>query len=322
MRRQTIGIAVVALIALAPLHLFASGQAEMAEYPSEAITLIVPFGAGGGMDTTARAMAQISDEYLGVPLVVVNRTGGSGTIAVTEASRAEADGYTLLVADTGTLHAVPLMQEVEYSLDDFDVVSGVNLNDVILITRTDSAYETVSDLANATERVRYGTVGAGSVLHALATAFVDQTGINATNVPFGSTAETVTAVLSGIIDVGVGHPNQARTGLADGTLRAIGVFSDQRIAALPNVPTMREEGYDLSLQVYNVLLAPAGIPADRLAILREAFVGILSDPFMQENAAGRNLVLYAESGEVVGPKLTQDASLTEDLFRELGLLAR
>lgn len=313
-------ILVLLVYSLAASFVGASGAGEVSDFPNQTITVIVPFGAGGGMDTTARAMAQLSNEYLGVPMSVVNRVGGAGTIALTEAARADADGYTLVIADTGTLHAVPLTQNVQYSLDDFEVVSGINLNDVILITPIDSPYETVADLANATERVRYGTVGAGSVLHALATAFVDQAGISATNVPFASTAETVTAVLSGVIDVGVAHPNQARTGLADGTLRAIGVFSDERVEALPDVPTMRESGFDLSLQVYNVLLAPAGIPADRLEILREAFVGILSDQFMQDNASGRNLVLYPESGVTVGPKLLDDGELTEALFRDLGVM--
>jgi len=128
--------------------------------------------------------------------------------------------------------------------------------------------------------------------------------------------------LSGIIEVGVGHPNQAQTGLNDGTLRAIGVFSDERIAALPNVPTMKEEGYDLSLQVYNVLLAPSGVPADRLSFLRDAFVNILNDNFMQQNAASRSLVLFPESGVTVGPKLETDAVFTENLFLELGIITR
>jgi len=182
-------IALIVGLFMTSVMMFGAGQTQRSNetFPSQPITVVVPFGAGGGIDTTARAMAQLSNQYLGVPMVVVNRTGGAGTIALTEVSRAAADGYTLIIADSGTLHGVPLMQSVDYSLDDFVAISGVNLNDVILITRADSPYQSVSDLARATERIRYGTVGAGSVLHALATAFVGQTGIQATNVPFAST---------------------------------------------------------------------------------------------------------------------------------------
>ena len=312
-------LVVALLVVVVAATSFAAGAGEE-EFPSEAVTVIVPYRAGGGMDTTARTMASVSEEYLGVPLVVVNRTGGAGTIATVEASRAEPDGYTLLMVDIGVLAVTPLTQDVQYALSDFDAVSGVNVNDIILVVPADSPYQTADDLAEADERVRYGTTGRGSILHAIATAFIDQTGIEATNVPFGSTADTVNAVLGGNIDVGVAHPNQARTGLADGTLRAIGVFSNERVEALPDVPTMVEQGYPIAQQLYNVVLGPAGVPEDRLEVLREAFVGMLNDPVVTGNAANRNLVLWPESGETVGPQLLTDAAAIAQTFRELGVV--
>lgn len=320
-RLHRLSIAVLTMLFVAAM-VFAEGSAEAdgADYPTGPITLLVPFRAGGGMDTTARTLSTISQDYLGVPLVVVNRTGASGTIAVTEGSNAEADGYTLLMGDVGTLVALPLTQEVDYSVSDFEVVSGVNVNDVILVVHSDSQYQSVEDLANATERVRYGTVGRGSILHALATAFFNEVGVESTNVPFGSTADTVTAVLGKSIDVGVAHPNQARTGLADGTLRAIGVFSNERVAALPDVPTMPEFGYDIALQVYNVLLVPAGVPADRLEFLRDAFVQMLNDPVVQNNAASRSLVLWPVSGTTAGPQLVADNERIEQIFTDIGVI--
>lgn len=318
--RNTLALSLYLLMMASVAFAAGAPEAQAETYPDQPITLIVPFAAGGGMDITARALGQVSQTYLGVPLVVVNRTGGSGTIAATEVARANPDGYTLLAADSGSIISAPLTQAVEYSLDDFVAVSGLNVNDVILITRTGSGFDSVADVVNSPTRIRFGTVGTGSVLHALAVAFFDQAQIDSTNVPFASTQETVTAVLSGIIEVGVAHPNQARTGLADGSLQAIGVFSDQRAASLPNVPTMVEQGYEISLQVYNMILAPAGIAPDRLAFLEGAFVKMLNDPSVQQNAISRNLVLWPESGEAVDSKMAADVELTRQLYVDLGVI--
>jgi putative tricarboxylic transport membrane protein len=292
------------LLSLFGTYLSANGVMDNDKaYPSETITIIVPFKAGGGMDTTARTLASVSQEHLGVPVVVVNRTGGSGTIAASEASRKEADGYTVFMVDIGTMGVAPLSQDLDYSLDDFDFISGINVNDIILISKSDSPYQSIDDLAKSTERIRYGTTGVGGILHSVASSFVEESGLNATNVPFGSTADTVTAVLGGHIEIGVAHPNQARSGIADGTLKVLGAFSDERVKSLPDVPTMKELGYDIAVQVSNFCLIPKGADPEVLEVLRKGFVDMLNDPVVKENAANRNLVLWPEDGAMTEAKV-------------------
>jgi len=294
----------ILLLSLFGTLLFANGAMDNEKtFPSETITIIVPFKAGGGMDTTARTLASVSQEHLGVPVVVVNRTGGSGTIAASEASRKEADGYTVFMVDIGTMGVTPLSLDVDYSLDDFDFISGVNVNDIILISKSDSPYQSIDDLKKSTERIRYGTTGVGGILHSVATSFIDESGLDATNVPFGSTADTVTAVLGGHIEIGVAHPNQARSGIKDGTLKVLAAFSGERVKSLPEIPTMKELGYDISVQVSNFFLIPKGADPQVLEVLRKGFVDMLNDPVVEENAANRNLVLWPIAGSDLEAKV-------------------
>ncbi len=297
--------------------LFAAGDQETGSesFPDKAVTVIIPYKAGGGMDTTARALAAISKEHLGVPLVIVNRTGGAATIAASEAYKADPDGYTLFLVDIGAMGVTPLKQEVDYSIDGFDFICGINVNDIILVTRSDSDYKDLDDLINTKERIRYGTTGAGSILHGVASSFIDEVGINATNIPFSSTTDTVTAVLGGHIEIGVAHPNQARSGLADGSLRVLGVFSAERVKSLPDVPTMKELGFDITVQVSNFLLAPKGVDEAKLTILRDAFVAMLNAPALLENAKNRNLVLWDAKGDEAKDIILANIELFKTIFK-------
>ncbi|MGL1890623.1 MAG: tripartite tricarboxylate transporter substrate binding protein [Spirochaetaceae bacterium] len=296
--------------------LFANGASEKNEgiFPTEAVTLIIPYKAGGGMDTTARALAAVSKKHLGVPLVIINKTGGAGTIAASTAYNSKADGYTLFMVDIGAMGVTPVKQKVDYSIDGFDFISGINVNDIIIVTNSDSPYKTLSDLTSSTERIRYGTTGAGSILHGVATSFVEQSGISATNIPFGSTTDTVTAVLGGHIEIGIAHPNQARSGLADGSLRVLAVFSENRVKSLPEIPTMKEMGYDISVQVSNFLLAPKGVDPEKLTILRDAFVNMLNDPAVLDNAKNRNLLLWDAKGVEAEKTILANIEILQSIF--------
>jgi tripartite-type tricarboxylate transporter receptor subunit TctC len=140
--------------------------------------------------------------------------------------------------------------------------------------------------------------------------------IQATNIPFNSTSDTVTAVLGNHIEIGVVHPNQARSGLMDGTLRALAVFSDKRVKSLPDVPTMKELGYDISVQVSNFLLVPKGVDEAKLTILRNAFVGMLNDPAVLENAKNRNLVLWDAKGTDAEDIILSNIATLESVFSD------
>lgn len=302
---------------------FSAGTTEQTtvdKFPDRPITVIVPFAAGGGMDTTARKLASLSQQYLGVPLAIVNRTGGSGSIGVTEGSRAEADGYTVLFTDNGTVTSIPLTMAVTYTLDNFDAVSGLNINYIIIAVNSKSPYKTVADLVNAKTRIRYATVGTGSFLHMAMSTLFKTAGTDATNIPFQSTAESVAAVMGGHIEAAAAHPNLVQAGLADGSLRIIGVFSDERIPTMPEVPTLKESGYDISLGVYNLILVPKGVPANRLEILRKGFIAMLNDPEMVKDAKNRSLELYPVEGNKLMERTGLEAKTVKTVLNDMGLL--
>ena len=295
------------------------GSGSVDDFPSQPINVIVPFAAGGGMDTTARKLGTLSAKHLGVPLVVVNRTGGGGSIGVTEGSRADADGYTVLFTDIGTLSSVPLTQQVTYSIDSFDGISGLNINYVIIAVNAASPYRTVNDLVKSGTRIRYATVGTGSILHMAMASLFKAAGTQATNIPFQSTAESVAAVMGNHVEAAAAHPNLVQAGLADGTLRIIGVFAERRIASMPEVPTVKEAGYDITLGIYNLILVPKGVPENRRAKLTEGFLAMLNDPEMVRDATNRSLELFTVDGNELMTIARQDVEATKLILKDMGM---
>ncbi len=158
------------------------------------------------------------------------------------------------------------------------------------------------------------------MLHLAMASLFKASGTRATNIPFQSSAESVAAVMGNHVEAAATHPNLVQAGLADGSLRILGVFSDARIPSMPNVPTIAEAGYDISLSVYNVILVPAGVPDERLAVLRKAFVAMLNDPEMVKDASNRMIELYPKDGDLLLAAARRDTVLIREVMKELGLV--
>ncbi|MBI3370230.1 MAG: tripartite tricarboxylate transporter substrate binding protein [Betaproteobacteria bacterium] len=248
----------VALIAAA-----CAALAHAQSFPNKRIELILPGGPGGTTDTAVRLMAGKWQEFLGQPVVVLNIPGAGGVIGANQVAKANPDGYTLMGGFDSLLVALPFVQStVEYDLESFTYLSGFGLGAIYFVARADSPYKTIADMIDAAKKnpgkLSYASYGVGVITHFTAERLFDLTGAKLIYVPYKSSPESVTALLGGHVDFAV----TAGTGGAgkNPAARILAVAGDQRRPDYPAIPTLKEQGYPVSLEFISGVMAPKGLP--------------------------------------------------------------
>jgi tripartite-type tricarboxylate transporter receptor subunit TctC len=272
-----IGPIIMSLVLL-PLSLdICSGQ----KFPTRPVTIIVNFGAGGATDTATRPLAKAAEKHLGVPIIIVNKTGGGGTVGVTELSRAKPDGYTIGTTPIFTMTVIPMLREVGYdSIKNFEYVCGYGRYLYGIFTRKDSPFKSIKDLVQAA-RKNPGkiTYGAGSIGIAMGLKYLEaEENIKLTYIPFKSGSRSVTALVGGHVDLSTGSVPDHFQFVESKEIKALAVVTADRWPEIPDVPTMKDLGYDIDITGWMTLGAPAGVPKDRLDILYRAFKKASDDP--------------------------------------------
>ena len=274
--------------ALAPLPAAAQGG-----WPDKPITVVVPFGAGGGVDAAARIVMPRLAERLGQQIVIENVPGASGTIGTQKVVRAKADGYTLLFAVASPINVAPLVSPAAVRYDaqkDLLPLAPVAVSPFVLIGRPGLPATTAELLKLARSqpgKLTYGTDGVGTSLHITATMITQQAGLNLLHVPYKSGPQVLTDVAGGAVDLAV-LPVALVQGMAkEGKVRAYGVTSRQRSDALPGTPALAEtpELAKLDVDSWMGLLAPAGLDAAIAQRLAKEVAAVLADAELQARLA-------------------------------------
>lgn len=252
----------------------AAVQAHAQSYPTRPIELILPAAAGGTTDTAVRAMAGRWQEFLGQPVVVINVPGAGGVIGANRVAKAKPDGYTLMGAFDSLLVALPFVQKsVEYDLESFDYLMGFGLGAVYFSVRTESPYRTmrefIEDAKRSGGKLNYASYGIGVITHFAAERLWNLNGVKLGYVPYKSSPEAVFALLGNTVDMAV----TAGAGPAgkNPKVRLLAMAGEQRRPDFPEVPTLKELGYPVSLDFISGVLAPKGLPPDIKAKLLDAF---------------------------------------------------
>jgi tripartite-type tricarboxylate transporter receptor subunit TctC len=269
--------------ALVALALNSHAHAQDA-WPQRAVTLVVPFGAGGSADLTARILATHLQAKFGVPFVIDNKGGAGGSIGAGFVARAVNDGYTLLVGtvSSNAINAA-LYSRLTYDLDrDFQPVSRlVRFPNLLLVSQRIPAHS-VSDLVAYLKanpgKVNYGSSGIGTSSHLSVVMFALATGTQMTHIPFRSTGEVVNSMLGGSIDLGIDSMTTTISFAQSGAVRALAVTTPQRNRSAPELPTIGETlpGYEAT--AWQGLFAPAGTPRPIVDRLAGAVKAILERP--------------------------------------------
>jgi tripartite-type tricarboxylate transporter receptor subunit TctC len=306
---------IAAAAAATTLHSFSAAAA----WPERPIRVIVPFAAGGNADTIARLLQPRLQERLGQPVVVENRPGAGGSVGAQAVSRAEPDGYTLLIGSNGPLSVNPVVQP-RLSYDptrDFAPIAMAMQVPHCLVVQPSSPYRSVADVASAARAQRdtlgIGTAGVASATHLSLEAFEAATGAPLLHVPYRGGGAAVPDFVAGNIPMLFTEFSTALPLHEAGQARILAVASESRLPALPDVPTMAEQGVPgFTAGSYVGLLATAGSPPEALNALAMAMAAILREPGFQAR-------MTAMGGETASGRLATPsgfaAYIAEDLQR-------
>jgi len=254
------------------------------KYPTKAIELVVPFAAGGSTDVLARLVAKYAPKYFDKPLVVVNKPGGGGITGTEGVVRSKPDGYSLF-AGYGSGHdlVTPHFQKMPYdTFNDLIAVCRLSIHSIVMIIRGDAPYKTMKELVewgkNRPQVTASVSTKAGSV-DITFQAVGKATGLKMVTVPFRGGAESVTAIVGGQTDCGGNHPSEVISHIKAKRLIPIAVALDNRDPAIPEVPTFKELGYNVTaVGSVKGVAAPKGTPPEVVRYLAERFKKVCDDP--------------------------------------------
>lgn len=259
-------------------------QALAQEYPARTIKIIVGFGPGGVADSTARIVAQKLSENMGKGVIVENLPSAGGIIAAATAAKAPADGYTLYIVSNQNAVSPALMKSLPYDpVGDFAMISTIGFFDLAMVTDGASPLKNVSDVLKAAKKdpshFNIGTIGIGSTQHLSAELFKSLANLDVPTVPFKGSGDVIAALRSGTVQVGFETLPAVMAQIKGGSLRALAVTSEKRIASLPQVPTLAESGLpSYRASSWNGLAAPAKTPHDIIARLNQEIAKALASP--------------------------------------------
>lgn len=279
-------------------------EAQGATFPDRPIRLVIPFTAGGSNDIVGRLIAERMGALLGRPIVVENRGGAGGLIGNDAVAKAPADGYTLLLAGSGSFMISSLVQpRLPYNAEkDFAPVGHIGAAPNVITVHPSVAAKTLGDLQRvaraAKAPLRYGTPGVGTTGHALGAMMSAVLGVELEPVHYRGTGPSLADALSGRIDVLTNASAPLQPHIESGRLRAIAVAGRTRSAALPEVPTSVEQGFaDLDSATWYALLATSGTPPARIAVLHQALNAVLADAEVQRRLVEHGVDEIAPSPE-------------------------
>jgi tripartite-type tricarboxylate transporter receptor subunit TctC len=266
---------------------FTLSFAQAEDFPSRPITLVVPLGAGGAMDILARTFGPKLSERLGKPVIVENRTGGGTVIAAQSVAKAAPDGYTLLIAPSGTLTTnVALYKKLSYDPKDFVPLVLYAKVPFVLVVTPSLPIRTVADLiAYAKEKpgqLSYASTGTGAAPHLAGELLKTIAGINLVHVPYKGGPPALNDVIGGHVHLFFADPAISPPLIQDGKVRALGVTSLSRVGVLPEVPPLAETGLSgFEAVSWHMIVAPAGTPPEVVTRLRNELKAVIALPEVQ-----------------------------------------
>lgn len=316
-------IAGVLLLVLAG-NIWAAGEREEATYPTKAVSVVVPWAAGGGTDRVARFWADEYQRELGRPFVVVNRTGGGGAVGHSAGAQAAPDGYTItmITFELGTMHHMGLT-DVSYA--DYDYILQMNLDPAGVMVRKDAPWQTLDQLLddirrNPGQRTFSGTA-VGGVWDLARIGMLREAGIDpatTTWVPSQGAAPAIVELLGGHVDVITCSLPEAQAQLESGDIRALAVMGDERHPVFGDAPTLKELGIDWAVGAWRAFALPKGTPQNVRQILVDTGMRIAESAafvdFMERNGFG----IAIRSGDEFARFIAEEDETWGEIIREVG----
>jgi len=286
--------------------------------------IVVPFNAGGATDAYVRVIAEEMTRR-GIQTIVENKPGASGMIAADYVARARPDGLTLFLGSNSTLaNNVVLFQKMSYDpFKQFTAVSHIGYQPSILMARADAPFKTLKEYVAYAKanpgRINRGSVGAGNITNLAGVMLDKAAGISTLHVPYTGDPLVIQAMLGGTVDAYVGSITLALPQVQAGKLRVLGVFDDRRLEQLPEVPTVKESGWDLDAYAWYCFVAPTGTPREVVAKINKTVNEILASPEVAAKARTLGVVRRGGTPEELTKFIKSEYDRWAPVITELGL---
>lgn len=297
-----------------------------AKFPTRPISVVVPYDAGGPVDVVTRAFTPVLERIAGQPVAVVNRPGASGAVGLQAVARGRADGYTLAAAPISIV-TTPEVDKLfgrapSFSTDMFVPLALLTIDPLIVVVRTESPWTSLDALvAGARQKpgqLKYPSSGLYGPSHVATEIFAATAGINVVHVPFTGAAPALTALLGGHVDFYLSPNSICVQHVRSGTLRALAAYSKSRHPEQPTVKTAAELGYRVDFANWYGLFAPAQVPPDVLAVLREQVAKAGRDPAFRENMARIRTPVDFMDADAFTVYLEQQKRLLRETIQRIG----
>ena len=293
-------------------------------YPSRPIRIVVPFGPGGFADITVRLLADKLAQRANAQVVIENRPGAGGVVAASAVTSSAPDGYTLFVFSSGIALSKSLLKSMPFDpAIAFAPISTMAQFDLLLLVKADSPMRTLKDALAAAradpQTFNVGTINPGSTQNVTGELLRATSGIPMTVVPHRTSAEVLTALLRGDVQVGVESYAALKSAIDANQIRAIASSGDKRSPQQPDVPTFRESGVDAAVDGWNSLVAPAGTPREIIAFLNGHVRAIIGDPDFQKRMIELGGEPITSSPEQLDARLKSDIGLWAAVVKKVGL---
>ena len=321
MNRRFFTTILASLLAWANVALPAQAQS----YPSQPIQLISPF-APGSTDAMLRPFVERLPEFLGQPVVLNYKPGAGGAVGASFVAASKPDGYTLVGTSIGSIVLGPLAnKDAKFNLDSFTPVAAVAEGSLILVVSSSSKFKTMKDLVEYSRQhpreLTYTSSGAMGITHVLTEIAAKEAGVRWNHIAYQGSGPGVTALLGGHIDMASSAVGPVQAHIKAGTLRPLAVYSETRMKAYPDVPTLKELGYNVASPVVYGLLAPKGTPREVVDALHGALKKVTAK---YSDQIGVNLAVSGAELRLMGPEeysahLRAQQKLYSDAVRHLDL---
>jgi len=323
-------IASLAALAILAVAGSALGQAARADrksafHPTKTVTIVVPYSPGGGTDVVGRLMARALEEMWGQTVIIDNRTGGSGSVGAAIVARAPADGHTMVLAVSGIAINAHLLKLPYDTVTAFAPVTAVSYPVATLLASPDLPANDLKELVELVrkegpEKRTFASPDPGSRL--IAERIFEKAGIKLMNIPYKGAASFVGDISAGRVDTGLSSVTSGLSLINAGKLKSLGIMGTQRIPALPNVATFKEQGFQgLDENSWAGLFAPAGTPPEVVSAIQQDIAKVLATPEFKAKMVELGSLLGGPTPAEFSERFQRDIKESGETIRRLGMTA-
>jgi tripartite-type tricarboxylate transporter receptor subunit TctC len=291
------------------------------DFPDKDITLTVPFAAGDTPDLIGRILADFMGDDLGVNIIVQNKPGSGGTVGHNEVSKKKADGYSMIIGNSGALTISPFMREVGYDSADFEPIGLLSENPITIIVNKDSEFNTIEEFITYAKEhpgeIEYGTPGAGVPQHIMMETLIEDYDIDIKHIPQDGGNEVVASVLGNHVDVGVIGANVVGEQIKNGELKSLGVTIP--FPPVTEIETFEAQGYDITATTWFGLFVPVGIPEEVKSMLSDSLVAAFDDQSVIESWEKLNINPVYQNSEELLEKIKASSENNKEIIEKIGL---